>query len=75
MARKERGRPTVNKLPPRIDATPEEIAQVFLRTPPDRKWEYQKNRRADYKCGECGRSVYYPETLYEYGRYSTCRNT
>ena len=31
--RKERGRPA-RKYPPKIDATAEEIAQVFMRTPP-----------------------------------------
>lgn len=72
MSNKERGRPTVNKLPPRIDATPEAIAQVFLRTPPDRDWEYLKKGGADYSCSECGRVVNYPDTLYESGKCSNC---
>ena len=73
MAQKGRGRPTVNKLLPRFDATPHQVAQLFLRTPPDREWEYQKNGGADYKCVDCGRSTHYPEKLYEDGRCSTCR--
>ena len=73
MANKERGRPTVNKLPPRIEATPEEIAQVLLRASSDREWKYLEAGGADYKCGECGRSVHYPETLYEDGRCVNCQ--
>ncbi len=73
MANKERGRPTVNKLPPRIDATPEEIAQALLRASPDRAWKYQESKGVNYKCDECGREVSYPETLYEDGRCVNCR--
>ena len=62
--KKERGRPA-RPLPPKIDATPEEIAQVFLRTPaPGPKIEETRV----YRCADCGREVNYPETLYRDGR-------
>ncbi len=61
--RKELGRP-VRPYPPRIDATAEEIAQVFLRTAPPRP---AINEDATYCCTECGREVNYPEILYRDG--------
>ena len=33
-----RGRPVEKKLPPRIDATPEEMAQAMFALPADYKW-------------------------------------
>ena len=62
--RKEPGRPA-RGLPPRIDATAEEIAQVFLRTPPPGP---VIDGARTYCCGECGREVNYPEILYRDGR-------
>ena len=62
--RKERGRP-VRPYPPRIDATAEESAQVFLRTPPPGP-EIDEDRV--YRCEDCGREVNYPEILYRDGR-------
>jgi hypothetical protein len=62
--RKERGRPA-RPLPPKIDATPEEIAQVFLRTTAPGP-EIDETRV--YCCADCGREVNYPETLYLDGR-------
>ena len=61
------GRPG-RKYPPRIDATPEEIAHVVLNagrpTGPARD--------TDYRCGVCEREVYYPETLYNDGLCPEC---
>ena len=70
--RKERGRPVENQLPPRIDATPERIAQVFLAAPPGRKWQYKKGGGAEYRCGSCQREVSYPDTMYEDGNCQEC---
>ena len=60
-----RGRPVEKKLPPRIDATAEEIAAAIFALPVDYKWQYnQDGARKVYKCVECGEAVYYPDTLY-----------
>ena len=34
------GRPVTKTMPPRIDASPEEIAQVVLQVTPPEKWRY-----------------------------------
>ena len=39
-----RGRPVTKPLPERIDATPEEIAEVILKMPPKSDWRYLKVR-------------------------------
>ncbi len=38
--KKKRGRPPTRTMPERIDATPEEIADVVMRAPPKTKWRY-----------------------------------
>ena len=38
--KKKRGRPTTRSMPERIDATPEEIADVVMRAPRKTKWRY-----------------------------------
>ena len=53
--------------PPRIDATPEEIARALLSGPMDGDVE-----EGEYRCAECGREVNYPETLYRDGRCGKC---
>ena len=40
--KKQRGRPPTKPMPERIDATPEEIAEAFLRLPTDYEWQYLK---------------------------------
>ena len=61
--KRERGRPA-RPLPPRIDSTPETIAQAMFRLPADYEWQYEKDGGAVYRCTECSREVGYPETLY-----------
>ena len=56
--KKVRGRPA-RKYPPRVDATPEEMAQAMLGTPPDHKWQYMELPPA-YRCGNCEREVVLP---------------
>ena len=65
---KERGRPVENKLPPRIDATPEELAETFFRFPMGQKAEEGR----EYRCGECGQEVNYPTVLDRKERCSNC---
>ena len=62
--KKDRGRPA-RPYPPRIDATAEEIAQVFMRTPPPGQ---VIDEERTYHCEECEREVHYPEILYRDGR-------
>jgi DNA-directed RNA polymerase subunit RPC12/RpoP len=62
--KKPMGRPA-RPLPPRIDATAEEIARVFMRTPPPGP-EIDEDRV--YRCEDCGRAVNYPDILYRDGR-------
>ena len=66
--KKPRGRPMKKAYPPRIDATPEEIARAVLKG--GRPTARVKSRT--YRCGACGRAVRYPETLYRDGRCPEC---
>ena len=66
--KKERGRPLKHKYPPRIDATPEELVQAMFNTPHDAVLEEPE----EYRCSDCGREVYYPETLYRDNRCPEC---
>ncbi len=46
MTKRKRGRPVKYPMPERIDATPEEIADVVMRAPnkPKSEWRYLKRR-------------------------------
>ena len=52
-----RGRPG-QPLAPRIDATPEEIAEVVLRAKPTKPF-YAPPDKPEYHCGACGKVVSY----------------
>ena len=41
--KKERGRPLKKLYPPRVDATPEDMAQAMFSLPAGRKWEYHES--------------------------------
>ena len=69
--KKEVGRPLERKYPPRIDATPEELAQAIFALPADHQWAYMETE-PEYRCSACGREVNYPETLYRDGRCEAC---
>lgn len=43
--KKKQGRPLKYPMPERIDATPEEVAEVVLRTKPKKVWRYEEERR------------------------------
>jgi hypothetical protein len=68
---RERGRPS-RPLPPRIDATPEEMAKAMFRLPADYQWQYEQDGGTTYRCADCGREVSYPETLYNDGLCEEC---
>lgn len=66
--RKPRGRPP-RPLPPRIDASPEDIARVFLggsQEPPAAP--------VDYRCLDCGKAINFPDVLHDDGRCATCHD-
>ena len=62
----KRGRPLGRKYPPRIDATPDEMARAMLSGWPE------ETVPKTYACSNCGREVSYPETLYDDGRCEDC---
>ena len=66
-----RGR-TGRPLPPRIDATMEEMAKAMLSLPADYEWQYEKGEGTVYRCQRCERVVQYPETLYRDGLCADC---
>ena len=69
--KKERGRPMEHPYPPRIDATPEELARVVLNG-----GRPKGNIKAlVYHCAGCECEVSYPETLYRDGRCEGCTET
>ena len=68
--KKPRGRPA-RPLPPRIDATAEEIADRVLQVKPKRKFS-DSPAQIEYKCGKCTRLVAYPEILYQDGLCGGC---
>ena len=41
--KKQRGRPPTHTMPERIDASPEEIAEVVLRAKPPTRWRYMED--------------------------------
>ena len=70
---KERGRPVENKLPPRVDATAEELPGAMFRLPPDHKWQYENGEGTVYRCLECNKAVHCPYALYRDGRCRGCK--
>ena len=71
--KKARGRPA-RPLPPKVDATPEEMARAIFALPADHEWEYDKpDIQPIYRCKACKRLVKYPETLYRDRRCKDCR--
>lgn len=63
------GRPAIHPLPPRIDASPEDIARAFFRSSATRDTGPRK-----YNCSSCGRQVKYPDVLFDDGKCSTCHS-
>ena len=65
--KKPRGRPPEKPLPPRIDATAEELARVAMRRPPT-----PFDSSGNYRCIACTRTISYPGILHEDGKCSEC---
>ena len=65
--KRARGRPA-RPLPPRIDATPEQVARTLLQMPPPK--ETMESRT--YSCASCGRAVTWPDILYDDQRCESC---
>ena len=70
--RKERGRPLEKLYAPRVDATPEDMAQAMFALPAGHRWENEKDGGKVYSCVDCGQAVNYPDTLYQDGRCEDC---
>ena len=71
---KIRGRPLKKRYPPRVDATPDEMARAMFALPTDHQWEYEKAGPDGpvYRCADCECEVHYPDTLYRDGRCEAC---
>ena len=69
--KKERGRPMGQGYPPRIDASPETIANVVLNAKRPARFGSEP-KRIKYRCVDCDRTVAYPETLFCDGRCVDC---
>ena len=69
--KKALGRPMEKRYPPKIDASPEEIAQAMFRASPGMAIDVAKV----YRCKGCAREVNYPEILYRDGRCEGCVET
>ena len=63
------GRPALHTLPPRIDASPEDIASVFFRSPGTTDTTPRK-----YNCRSCGSRVIYPDVLFDDGKCGRCHS-
>ena len=63
--KKELGRPLKRPYPPRVDATPEDIAQAMFSLPAGRKWEYMEAGPDGpvYRCADCERGSPLPGHL------------
>ena len=70
--KKERGRPPGHPLPPRIEATPEQLAQAMFSVPADHRWKYREGEFDAYRCRDCERVVSYPEVLSAVGLCPKC---
>ena len=67
--KQQRGRPpTTHRLPPKADATPEELARAFFKGKPGDEGDFPMV----YRCTSCKRVVSLPETLYRDKRCADC---
>ena len=66
--KKQRGRPPIRPLPPRADATPEELVKVFFKGKPGDEASFPM----EYRCEACERRVTFPEILYRDKRCADC---
>ena len=66
-----RGRPPKYVLPPRIDATAEEVARAVLQVKP-KDTEPESFLPVTHRCEGCGRVVEFPEIYYTDRRCKDC---
>ena len=66
--KRQRGRPAINPLPPRADATPEELVRAFFQGKPGDELDFPMV----YHCAECGEQVSFPDVLYRDKRCAEC---
>ena len=66
--KRQRGRPPTSPLPPKADATPEELVQAFFQGNPGDELDFPMV----YYCAECGDQVSFPEVLYRDKRCNSC---
>ena len=64
--------PTGRPLPPKVDATMEDMAKAMFAMPADHEWQYEKGEGKVYQCKECERVVTFPETLNQDGLCEKC---
>ena len=68
--RRRPGRPpTTHALPPKVDATPEQLARAFFRGKPGDDMDFAMA----YHCVTCKRAVHFPEVLYRDNQCQDCR--
>ena len=66
--KRQRGRPSAHPLPPRADATPEELVQAFFQGKPGDELNFP----TVYHCAECREEVSFPGVLYRDKRCKDC---
>ena len=69
--KKQRGRPPIRPLPPKADATPEELAWAFFKARPGDELDMPQK----YLCRSYGEVVQFPNILYRDGRCEDCHKT
>lgn len=47
-SKRGRRQPPANPMPPRIDASPDDIAWAILNTPPKKNWRYLRESEGEY---------------------------
>lgn len=57
------------RAPPRIDATPEQVARAFFAAPSTVQAEPRL-----YHCVDCGKEVSFPDTLHNDGKCDRCHD-
>ena len=70
-SKKPMGRPAKKVLPPKIDATPEQVARAVLNAGRPKGAVVGKL----YYCRDCEEQVAWPATLYNDGRCESCHQT
>ena len=70
--KRSRGRPVEKPLPPRTDATMDQLADAMFALPADYEWQYDKTTK--HLCAAWKRPVSYPDNLTRAGLCGECCN-